>query len=263
MVREYPFIEGSAVGVRGKFMLDTGIESALSINDHRVPVTGARTIGTGFFGSGQTFEIHLVPEVRAVHIGGLSYPSVTLVTSKDSRLLENDVTPDFIGWFGYTAFANHAMKLDYRNLRATFYKHGEADYLKGERVIAELPFETRKLPNIPLVPGYIGDMPVITDWDTGQYGSLHTSEAGKARLLKEGRLTPSKTKPDSFDLHGWELSGHPMPDLKGIEVETTPSPAAAPIGITEPDLLSLGYNILSQFKTVWDYPRKRIYLLVR
>ena len=263
MVREFPFIEGSAAGVSGKFMLDTGIESALSINDHRVPVTDARTIGKGFFGSGQTFEIHLVPEVRDVHIAALSYPSVTRVTSKDSRLLENDITPDFIGWFGYTAFANYAMKLDYRTLRATFYRQGEADYLMGERVIAELPFETRKLPNIPIMPGSVGDIPVITDWDTGQYGIFYTSEEGKARLLKEGRLTPSKEKPDRLDLHGWELNGHPMPDLKGIEVKTTPFPAAAPIGITEPDVLSLGYNILSQFKTVWDYPGKRIYLLAR
>ncbi|MFD2427139.1 hypothetical protein ACFSUK_01290 [Sphingobium scionense] len=40
MVREFPFIEGEIAGVRGKFMLDTGMQDALVINDHRVPLVG-------------------------------------------------------------------------------------------------------------------------------------------------------------------------------------------------------------------------------
>jgi hypothetical protein len=262
MVREFPFIEARIAGVSGKLMLDTGIEGALTVNDHRVPVKDARTIGTGFFGSGQTFAIRLAHELRDIRIGGLRYPRATQVDVQDARMLEG-ITPDFIGWFGYNAFAGHAMKLDYRALRATFYRHGGADYLKGERVIAQLPFETRKLPNHPILPGRIGTMPVVTTWDTGQNGTLYTSEAGKARLLKEGRLVPHADDPDLFDLHGLELDGHAMPVVRGIDIEMAPSPAAKPTGITEPDELTIGYALLHQFKTVWDYDRKRIYLLAR
>ncbi|MEG3191590.1 hypothetical protein [Lysobacter sp. D1-1-M9] len=262
MVREFPFIEGTVAGVEGKFMLDTGAQDSLSINDNRVPVLDARTIGSGFFGSGQTFKIRLVPELQDIRIGGLIYPRATAVESMDARLLEG-ITPDFIGWIGYNAFSGHAMKLDYQNLRATFYRHGEADYLESERVVAELPFETRKLPNHPIQAGRIGEMDVVTSWDTGQHGNLYTSEEGKARLLREGRLTPSPTKPDSFDLHGLRLNGHTMPSIPSIAVHTTHSPAAAPIGISEADWLVLGYALLHQFKTVWDYDRQRIYLLER
>lgn len=262
MVREFPFVEGSIVGVKGKFMLDTGMQGALSINHNRVPVSDARTIGTGIFGSGQTFEVRLVPEMRDLRLGGLTFPRVTIVESQDARLLEG-ITPDFIGWIGYNTFRNHALKLDYRSLHATFYKYGETDYLKDERVVAELPFETRKLPNIPFMKGNVGDMAFTTLWDTGMHGAMYTSEEGKARLLKEGRLTPSKTKPDSFDLHGLQLNGHAMPVIPEISVQIGPSPAAVPIGITESDSLMLGYSILHQFKTVWDYDRKRIYLLER
>jgi hypothetical protein len=259
LVGEYPFVEGSISGVAGKLMLDTGYQGALTVNTHRVPVQGGRAIGTGFFGSGQTFAIQLVPALPDVRIGALAYRQVTNVTAQDARMLEA-ITPDFLGWLGHHAFASHALKLDYKSLRATFYGADGPDYLVGERVVAQLSFETRQLPNHPIMKGRVGDMDILTRWDTGQYGSLYTSEAGKARLLKSRRLTPS-AKADAFDLHGLQLGGHPMPVLTGISVETQPSSAAKPIGITEPDELVIGYALLDQFKTVWDYPRRRLYLL--
>ncbi len=262
MVREFPFVEGSVAGVEGKFMLDTGMQGALSINHNRVPVSDTRTIGKGLFGSGQTFEVLLSPELRDLRVGGLTFPRVTTVESQDARMLEG-ITPDFIGWIGYNTFRNHALKMDYRNLTATFYRYGESDYLEAERVVAQLPFTTRKLPNIPFIAGHVGDMALATLWDTGMHGALYTTAEGKARLLREGRLTPSKTKPDSFDLDGLRLNGHAMPVLRSISVSTEPSPAAGPIGIVEADALKIGYSLLHQFKTVWDFERQRIYLLER
>ncbi len=259
MVREFPFIEGAISGVAGKLMLDTGYQGALTVNDHRVPIPGGRTIGTGVFGSGQTFEVRLIPELADVRVGALVFPRVTDVTTQDARLLER-ITPDFIGWFGYEAFATHALKLDYRTLLATFYGEG-VDYLAGEQIVAELPFETRRLPNHPLMAGRIGDTPFLVSWDTGQQGALYTTEEGKTRLLRDGRLTPSAAGPEAFDLHGLRIGEHALPTITGIGVETEPSPASGPIGITEPDQVTLGYGLLRQFKTVWDFPRKRIVLL--
>ncbi|WP_395943445.1 hypothetical protein [Brevundimonas sp.] len=259
MVREYPFIEASIAGVAGKLMLDTGYRGALVVNDHRVPVAGGRTIGSGFFGSGQTFEVRLMPEVLDVRIGGLAYPRVTEVRTQDARLLES-ITPDFLGWFGFEAFGTHALKLDYRALQASFYAEG-GDYLAGERIVADLPFEIRRLPNMPLMTGGLSDMRIVVSWDTGQYGALYTTEAGKARLLSEGILTPSATDPDAFDVHGLDINGHRLPVIPAVEVRTEPSPASGSIGITEADHMTLGYGLLQQFKTVWDFPQGRIILL--
>jgi hypothetical protein len=260
MVREYPFVEGSVNGVKGKFMLDTGAEQALAINDHRVPVDHAEAIGQGHFGSGQTFAIRMAPAIQDVRIGQLSYPHATLAQSQDARQLEA-ITPDFIGWIGHDAWAGYALKLDYRQHTVTFYKGGPEVYLKGEKVIAKLPFETRKLPNHPLMATRIGSMNVLAAWDTGQYGALFTSADGKARLIQQTRLTPSQKKPDTFDLHGLTIDGHPLPGIPSIDVETRPFPAASSIGITEPDVLTLGFGFLSQYKTVWDYQRHCAYLL--
>ncbi|WP_299171139.1 hypothetical protein [uncultured Brevundimonas sp.] len=260
MIREYPFVDASIAGVAGKLMLDTGYEPALMVNDHRVPMSGGRSVGIGSFGSGQTFEVRIVPEVSDVRVGDLSFPRVTEVRTQDARLLET-ITPDFLGWLGYNAFATHALKLDYGALQATFYRSGGADFLAGERVVARLAFSTRRLPNHPMTPARLGEMSILAAWDTGQYGDLYTTEEGKARLLSEGRLTPSQTDPDTFDLHGLTVDGHPMPVLSGISVQTDPSPSAGPVGLTESDHLTLGYNLLQHFKTVWDFPQRHIYLL--
>lgn len=263
MVGEFPFVAGSIAGVRGKLMLDTGIEQALTVNDHRVPVSGGRTIGTGYFGSGQTFAVRLVPELRDIGIGDLRYPRATTVQVQDARQLEA-ITPDFIGWFGHDAWAaTHALKLDYDRSRATFAYGPPGRYLTGERPVAVLPFQTRKLPNQPLMAGRIGDLAVVTAWDTGQYGTLFTSNANRQRLLKDGRLRPSRGKPGSFDLHGLALDGRTTIDIPGIDVAEGPFAAAAPIGIDEPDVLTIGYGLLRQYRTVWDYRSRRIYLLPR
>ncbi|TCP64617.1 hypothetical protein [Sphingomonas sp. PP-CE-1G-424] len=262
MVKEFPFVDGSIAGFPGKLMLDTGSEQALTINDHRVPLAGGRPIGKGHFGSGQTFAVRIIPEARDIRVGNLSFPRATLVAAQDARQLEA-ITPDFIGWFGFDAWADHALKLNYRRSIATFYAGGPEAYLDGEHILANLSFETRNLPNHPVITAQIGTMPVVTAWDTGQYGTLFTSEVGKRRLLTEGRLTPSRTKPGTFDLHGLRIGGHVMPDVPAIAVETTPFAAAAPIGLTEPDILTIGYGLLRQYKTVWDYRQHHIYLLER
>lgn len=259
LIDEYPFIAGRIAGVGGKLMLDTGYAHALTINEHRVPVGEALTVGKGHFGSGQAFVARLVRRVRDVRIGPLGFGAVTWVAAQDARLLET-ITPDFLGWFGYEAWAGHALKLDYRRLRATFHPHGAGDYLAGERVVAELAFTTRKLPNHPIIAAQLGEQPLVTVWDTGQYGALFISAADKARMLAAGRLTPSATEAERFDLHGLRLGPGLVVDIAAVEVETTPFAAAGPIGITEPRVLTIGYGLLRHHKTVWDFDRRRLLL---
>nr|WP_294914658.1 hypothetical protein [uncultured Neokomagataea sp.] len=260
LVKGYPFINGSISGVHGKLMLDTGSQLSLTINNHIIPTKNNIEIGTGFFGSGQHFSVSLTPEIRNIHIGPVTFPKATFVTSQDARQLEN-ITPDFIGWVGYNAWAPYALKLDYRREKAVLYRGQPVTYLRGEHVIATLPFETRKLPNHPIMPATIGTTTVITAWDTGQYGTLYTSEAEKAHLLHSGQLKPSATDADSFDLSGLRIDGHNMPTITGISVETTRFAAATPIGLNEPNILTIGYGFLQHYKTVWDYRQHSLYLL--
>lgn len=259
MVREFPFIEGEIAGVKGKLMLDTGMQDGLVINDHRVPLTGGAKIGTGHFGSGQTFDIRLHAAVPDIRVGNLRHLRATNVRSQDARMLEK-ITPDFLGWVGFNFFADHAIKIDYRRLEVTFYEADDESFIVGEKVIAILPFETRKLPNIPVLPARIGDLDAIVTLDTGMYGSLNIPEEKKARLIASGHLKPA-SEPDAHDLSGVRLAEMIDGSFPALEVEEGPSPSAKSVGITEDTELELGFVFLRNYKTVWDYRQKRVYLL--
>lgn len=261
MVREFPFVQGEIAGIKGKFMLDTGMRDALVINDHRVQLSGGTRIGSGFFGSGQTFDIRLHAAVDDIRIANMRFPRVTSVRSQDARMLEG-ITPDFLGWIGYNFFRDHALKLDYRRSRATFYKKGPQQYLRGEKVVVVLPFQTRKLPNHPLLMAQIGGLDAIVSLDTGMNGALYISNADRTGLLANGHLKPT-SEPDAFDTTGVRIANMVDITLQSLEVQKGPSPASKSIGVTENTELELGYAFLKQYKTVWDFRQKKLYLLSR
>lgn len=258
MVREFPFVEGSIEGVQGKLMLDTGLEQALAINDHRVALTAVEA-GGGQFGSGQKYLVRQAPIVKDLHLPGLVWPQVSAVNTQDATQLER-ITPDFIGWIGFHFWEGYTLKLDYRHLQATFYRGMPDDYLSDEKLIATLPFETGKLPHIPVSDVKIGDMEGTALFDTGAYGMLCIDAQSKARLIDSGVLKPTADD-DKYDLYRLKIGDSTLPDLKGIIVLTGTFPAAEQTGLHDKIILIMGYAFLSNYKTIWDYQKKTIYLL--
>jgi hypothetical protein len=265
MVREFPFVEAQVNGVKGKLMLDTGDNSALGLNDNHLTLPDGRTVGQGQFGSGQTFKLILRPLVDQVRLpGGLAYGPITTVMSQSATQLEH-ITPDFLGWLGYWFWDGYAMKLDYKAARVTFYKGGPKAFLKGEKVIAALPFTLPKLPNQPVIRVRIGGVEFQTVFDTGQYGNLYTDAATLKHLTVIGAVRPAAGEhhpadvrlqlPGGLNVRVEKLATHPSEEA---------APFAKPIGLdASPHILSLGYGFLKQYKTVWDYPGRTLYLLKR
>lgn len=265
MVREFPFVEVEVNGTKGKLLLDTGALEALSLNHNHIKLPDGRVIGRGNFASGQTFEMVLRPSLDSVHLaGGLTYGRVTTVRSQDAAQLER-ITPDFLGWLGYSFWDGYAVKFDYRASKATFYKGGPKAFLKGERLVAAIPFETPKLPNNPVLVARIGDTEFDTVLDTGQYGNVYTDEATLAHLKAAGAIKPAAGDDSSVDVPALRFSKGPAISL--ARLATHPIEGAAPfakaVGIASPRIMSLGYAFLHQYKTVWDYPNKTLYLLKR
>lgn len=258
MVRGYPFVEGSVQGQRGKFMLDTGLQRAMSLNHHLIPLSGGAPAGTGSFGSGQVFTVVMRPSVADVNVGHLHFDNVTRVQSQDATQLEG-ITPDFLGWIGYQAWAAYAMKIDYQRLDVSFFRAGPESFLAGEKPISTIAYQTRKLPNIPIVSGSLGSTNVVLHFDTGQNGGIYVDPATRDRWVKEGHLVPRGE--DTYDVKGLRLGDNFKVDVPGLRLWTTPFPAAEPTGIHERVTISLGYALLSQFVTVWDFPHKTLYFL--
>jgi hypothetical protein len=265
MVREFPFVEAKIAGVNGKLLLDTGAFEALVLNHNHIKLPEGRVIGRGAFGSGQTYEKVLRPSVDDLRLaGGLTYGRVTTFRSQDAAQLER-ITPDFLGWLGYSFWDGYAVKVDYKASKATFYKGGPKAFLKGETVVAAIPFETRDLPNNPVLVAKIGDADFETILDTGQYGNIFADAATLERLTAAGAIKPVVGEEGSVDVKAVQFSKGPAIPL--AKIATHPIEGAAPfakaIGVSSPRIMSLGYAFLQQYKTVWDYPNKTLYLLKR
>ena len=59
--------------------------------------------------------------------------------------------------------------------------------------------------------GRIGDMPFLVSWETVSRAPSTRTEEGKARLLRDGSLTPSAADPEAFDLRGLRIGDHACP----------------------------------------------------
>jgi hypothetical protein len=268
VVKEFPFVEAEVNGVQGKLMLDTGAAAALSLNNHRVPLEGGTHQGRASFGSGQTYSIMKHDRIDSVKFHGFRFDAVRNVRSQDATQLES-ITPDFIGWLGFELFRGYAMKLDYKRNVATFYKDSstaEKRFLRGERVVAIIPFEQTKLIHVPVVPVRAGSQVFDGAFDTGQFGALWAGGTNIDLLVKEGVLTKRADKPfeDQEDVHvlkGLDLaSGAATLDLD-VETFAPPFPPAKSMGLRPNGTMTFGYNLLSKYKTVWDYAKRTIYLL--
>lgn len=260
MVRAFPFVEASIAGVAGKLMLDTGSQEAMTVNSKRVPVTLGEPLGIAKYGSGQSYAMHLAPVVRDIRVAQLRYEKASNVDAHEAAQLER-ITPDFIGWLGYYFWEGYALKMDYRNLQATFYRSPTDAYLQGEQLIAALPFEQRLRPNMPVMPARMGEVAATAVFDTGQYGGLYLDAATKTRMLQAGLLIPAGD--DEYDLTQLTIDGHTLPGIKGIGVFTDGFPPGKATGLTDQVVLSIGYGLLKNYKSVWDFNKRMIYLLRR
>jgi hypothetical protein len=272
IVNAFPFISGEVNGIKGKFMFDTGNQNALEINENMVKLARKKEEGRGKVGSGQEFKISINDTIAEVKLAnGFTYHNLLKIRSGNFDFLQNFITPDCIGYIGYDFFKGYLVKLDYLRRKITFYKNTEQrksskDFLEGEKVLAIINFETRILPNHPLVHVKIGDVDMIGAFDTGQYGSLQLDDKAQKSLTEKLFVVPGGK--DAYDdslltINDIVLDGKFKTSLKGVNVETREETehVRKALQITESSILDLGYRFLDQYKTVWDYEGKKIYIL--
>ena len=273
IVNDFPFISGEVNGVKGKFMFDTGHKEAISINNNIVPLTTQKEIGGGSTGSGQKFRRYTNDIIEEVHlVNGLQFQNIRQTPSANYDFLQNGITPDCIGYIGHNFFNGYILKLDYTKRKLTFYKstsvrEASKDFLDGEKIVAVLDFETRKLPNFPMIKVEVDDVEMLATFDTGgSYGSLEMTDEDAENLTKKGALIDyGKDGSDDnlYSLNKVKMNPQLTVNLIGIYKDSTDfnSPVRRALGITEDNELTFAYRFLSQYKTVWDYDHKKIYIL--
>ncbi|MCC8407496.1 hypothetical protein LJ707_01045 [Mucilaginibacter sp. UR6-1] len=272
LIDVYPFISGTVNSVGGKFMFDTGYQTFISLNDNFIELPDKKAKSSGVTGSGQSFKTNVNDTISEIRFGnGLIYRKLLNIPSANYDFLQKNITPDFIGFIGYDFFRGYLFKLDYLHRKVTFYKSTAErtrtrDFLKNEKVLAVIDFEIRKLANHPIIRLKIDGINVVGVFDTGQNGLLQLDATSAKLLESHGSVLRSGT--DSYGdtllnvkniIVGGKLktslNGLALTELNATQIEREKS------GITEPNLMNIGYRFLVKYKTVWDYAHKKIYVL--
>jgi hypothetical protein len=272
MVNAFPFIPVTVNGVRGKLMFDTGSGGDLELNSNLIKLKPGKPLGNGNVASGQKFEISMQDTISEVKFdNGLLYHNLLQIKSENLKFLQDRITPDCAGYMGYAFTKGYLFKLDYLRNQVTFYKNtperqASQDFLKGERTLAVLPFETRRAPNDPIVKLRVGDVDIIGVFDTGQYGMIQLNPKDEKKLLHSKLLSAAGIDGagDAIStLRNVNTVGNFKFDLPALNYypHNPPMPFKKSLQITEENMITLGYRFLSQFKTVWDYEHKKIYIL--
>lgn len=270
IVNAFPFISGEINGIKGKFMFDTGNRNAFEINQNIIPLIDQKEKGRGQVGSGQKFQTYTNDNIGDVQlINGLHFKNLKGVRSANFDFIQNDITSDFIGYIGHDFFKGYLFKLDYTRRKLTFYKNTSIretskDFLVGEKVLAVLDFELRKLPNHPMIKVKVNDVEILASFDTGAYGQIELTSQDTEKLTKQNYLIDYGK--DGFDenlfiLNKVKLNDQLTADFIGIYKHGNTTHFKKAMGITEVNYLTLAYRFLALYKTVWDYDHKRIYVL--
>ncbi|QMW01580.1 hypothetical protein H3H32_27030 [Spirosoma foliorum] len=272
LVDAFPFVSVAVNGVKGKFMFDTGNKCYIEINDNAVNLPRKRAVSKGQVGSGQSFISNMNDTIAEVKFkNGLTYRNLLNITSANLDFLQDHITPDCLGYIGHDFFKGYLFKLDYVKRKLTFYKVTEArkrskDFLNGEKVVAVLDFDTRRLPNHPMVRVKVGGVDLLGSFDTGQYGLIQLEDQA-ANVLKKKKLLVDAGKngydDSTVNVTNLVINGSLKVSVKGIapySLEQT-APFRKGMQITEANYICFGYRFFEQYKTVWDYDEKKMYVL--
>ncbi|CAN1573003.1 hypothetical protein MCETHM1_03399 [Flavobacteriaceae bacterium] len=273
IVNAFPFISGEINGVKGKFLFDTGHQGALDVNNNVVPLLSQKEKGNGFVASGQKFKNYTNESIEEVRLAnGLHFQNLKQIPSANYDFLQNNITPDCIGYIGYNFFKGYIFKLDYTKRKLSFYKstperESSKDFLKNEKIVAIIDFETRNRPNIPMIKAKVDDVEILGLFDTGgSYGLLDFSDKEAEKLLKKKYLKDygkDGYDEDLFVLNNVAVNNQLTTDFTGIHTidKSKSIQFKKATGVIEDNILILAYRFLAKYKTVWDYEHKKIYVL--
>ena len=269
LIKGYPFLEGEINGTKGKLLFDIGEDASFALDSHRIQPPDGKEIGKGFFGSGQTFSVYRFPVVDHLELaGGPEYTAIPNVRGNPGIPLEQHITPDFIGWIGLHWFNGYVLKLDYAHPSVSFYKNessadrngpGMQAALKGEKVVQVIHFNSADHPNVSTVPVLLGTHPFIATLDTGSHNALWLTPELRNQMKADGVLHAEPH--GSFQIASVSIDGHRINLNSHIELNSGKASIAGKLGNPTDPIMTLGYEFLSQFRTVWDYEHQTLTLL--
>jgi len=254
-----PLIEARVNGTPGRMMFDTGTPLTVLVNRDAVALPGGDDSRTGHVASGQSVDIRNHVPVP-IEFGGMGIPAGRVLISGNFGFTEVAFGEDFLGFVGTPAVEGGAFLLDYGRQVLTVLGTDESGALAvgppaaGE-VVARFSF-VREEGEQPTTGAFIGSLPLVLDFDTGDGGTLHLRPETRASLEAEGALV---VEGDEAVLRALRFGGAVFENVTVEIVEA---------GGTEDgrawsgsNALRLGAGFLSEHPSLWNYPAGTITIL--
>jgi len=258
IVKGYIFLSGKVAEQSGGFMFDTGTPFSFLLNNHYLPLKLDHFVGSGKAGSiqgGVTRELKLYihQDVGTIKLGQIKFMHVGALQSTNLEFMSNmgsdGLRTDNLGFVGMGLFRQYEFVIDYSSKTLDVYrikKSGEPfiAHIDAKDVVATLPFRLAK--HMPIVTINIDGIKIEGLLDTGVLGEVTLTPETQRILENSGKL---KKQGGYYFLEGLNYGG--------IALDTkTPS-----ISTGDSNTMRLGYNMLSHYRTVWNYKKQTVTLL--
>jgi hypothetical protein len=238
VVDEKPMLDASVGDSTGRMMFDTGTPELVFLNRDALALGKGQTVARGFAASGQPIEVQLhdAPEVA---VGGVPLDIGAKAVSGDFGFVEGLFGADYLGFIGLPAVEGGAFVLDYGRHVLTVM-HSDASRLavpppEADEVVATLTIALLSGEQ-PTTGAFVGSLPVLLDFDTGDSGTFYLRPETRARLEAAGSLTMTG---DAASLSGVTFGGA---RFDGLAVR-------------------LGAGFLAEHPSLWDFPAGTITFL--
>lgn len=174
-------VDAEVEGVRGKFMVDTGAQDALSLNSSLFPELAARSSAMGDSPHGANGEIHDVVQTEA---SGFRWQELELDTVSATlwnmdHLAEAAEIDHLVGLIGYGLLERFLIEFDY-DARRLVLTRLEADGTPVEKIApAGHTFQAEMMFHVPVVEVQLGGQTLRLAIDSGaEQGMIQTRWSG-------------------------------------------------------------------------------------
>lgn len=259
VVDDRPMIAARVGDSAGRMMFDTGTPEPVFLNRDALTMPEGKVVGRGFAASGQAIEVR-VHDAPPVEVAGQTVSLAPMVVSGDFGFVEAAYGTDYLGFIGMPSVSGGAFVLDYGRQVLTLLRTDATGALGvpppgAEEVVAQLTF-SMVAGEQPTTGAFIGGLPVVLDFDTGDSGTLYLRPETRARLAAEGVLV---IKGGRAVLAVVTLGGATFPDVPVRLVEAGGPEDKRPWPGS--DALRLGAAFLAQQPSLWNIPAGTITIL--
>jgi hypothetical protein len=254
-----PMVRATVAGRSGVMMVDNGTPDAVFLNRSALPLNDGRFVARGSAASGQAIEVRAHP-APPMQIAGQPCTPADTVRSGDFGFTASGLGDDFLGFIGTGMVEPLAFVLDHTRRHWVVMRPGADRSLpvappQHADIVVSVPFLIWPGEQ-PTIAASLGGWPVITDFDTGDGGTLYLTATTRERLAAQGLLMPEG---DHWRLHGLTIGSvrfDPTP------VRVVDAGSAQDVRTTgHADQLRLGAQFLAAHPCLWNFPAKTLTFL--